>query len=367
MTENPRRLRQVMAWLVPLLGAVLVAGCGDASSHDEPDRDDTHDTRSPGDATPAPDTTGDDVAQTDGSAPEDTAPAGLGPPYPIVLAHGMAGFEHLANLEFVPYWYRIPEHLEALGETVHVTEVDPLNTSDVRGSQLLGQIELLLSQTGHEKVILVGHSQGGLDARWVAHHRPERVAAVLTIATPHGGSPVCDVVLGIVPDDRIHDLADALVNFFGQAFYDELGNESSLMAPTRLFTSEGIAEFNARITDQPGVAYYSVTGRSDKAASDEHCFVPDSPEFVDKYWEVVDPIAPELWFSESVVSSLSGEPSDGLVPVSSGKWGRFLGCIPADHMDEVGQLLGDRPGTGNSFDHLEFFAGLVTFLRAEGH
>ena len=41
---------------------------------------------------------------------------------------------------------------------------------------------------------------------------------------------------------------------------------------------------------------------------------------------------------------LSPEPNDGLVTVTSATWGTFLGCIPADHLDEVGQLLGDAPG-----------------------
>ena len=41
---------------------------------------------------------------------------------------------------------------------------------------------------------------------------------------------------------------------------------------------------------------------------------------------------------------------DGVVTVTSARHGTFLGCVPADHMDEVNQLVGDSPGLGNDFD-----------------
>ena len=59
-------------------------------------------------------------------------------------------------------------------------------------------------------------------------------------------------------------------------------------------------------------------------------------------------------------------PNNGLVRVTDARWGRFLGCVPADHFDEIGQLIGDRPGPGNSWRHLGFYADLVAFLRSEG-
>ena len=61
-------------------------------------------------------------------------------------------------------------------------------------------------------------------------------------------------------------------------------------------------------------------------------------------------------------------PNDGLVTVKSARWGRFLGCIPAAHLEEVGQPLGVAPGSVGDvkFDHLVFFRRLVAFLRAGG-
>ena len=38
---------------------------------------------------------------------------GPGGPHPIVLAHGMFGFEHLADLEGLDYYFNIEDELEA--------------------------------------------------------------------------------------------------------------------------------------------------------------------------------------------------------------------------------------------------------------
>ena len=56
---------------------------------------------------------------------------------------------------------------------------------------------------------------------------------------------------------------------------------------------------------------------------------------------------------------------DGLVTVDSAQWGTFLGCIPADHLDEVCQVAGESPGLGNDFDCLAFWSDLEQFLRAQ--
>jgi len=41
-------------------------------------------------------------------------------------------------------------------------------------------------------VNLIGHSQGGLDVRYVAAVRPDLVASVTTIGAPHQGAQVAD-------------------------------------------------------------------------------------------------------------------------------------------------------------------------------
>src|SRR5216110_2936751 len=110
--------------------------------------------------------------------------------YPIVLAHGAAGFDSLSGI--LDYWFGIPEDLAAGGAKVFVTEVSQFNTPEVRGEQLVAQLERIRAITGKAKVNLVGHSQGGFDVRYVAAVRPDLVASVTTIGTPHRGTQIAD-------------------------------------------------------------------------------------------------------------------------------------------------------------------------------
>lgn len=65
-------------------------------------------------------------------------------------------------------------------------------SSEQRGEALLAQIEDIVAQTGKGKVHLIGHSHGGLDVRYVAAVRPDLVASVTTVGTPHKGAELAD-------------------------------------------------------------------------------------------------------------------------------------------------------------------------------
>jgi triacylglycerol lipase len=309
-----------------------------------------------------------DASVADGADVED-ADAGLGPPYPIVLAHGFFGFEEFAGVEYVTYFFGVRDALAAEGEVlVYTPAVDPFNDSETRGAQLLAHVERILAETGHSRVNIVGHSQGGLDARYVAHARPDLVASVTTFATPHQGTPIADVVLGIVEDPRARDLADRLVQVIGAPLWDAAGEETSVFAALRQFSSEGVLAFNAEHTDAPGVAYYSVTGRTDFHRGGSDCMATDAPPFVTDLGSVLDPVDPLLDIPEQIIDGgIENDVNDGLVRARDARWGRFLGCVPADHLDEIGQILGDDPGLGNRFDHRAFHVALVAWLRAQGH
>ncbi len=346
------------------VAALLLAACG-------------------GGATPAD--AGDPIERDAGQTPADagrpitlpdagpTADAGaprLGPPYPIVLCHGFFGFDDFAGAGFLDYFYDVRATLAADGEAqVFTPEVDPFNDSATRGEELIAHVEAILQMTGHERVNLIGHSQGGLDARYVASVRPDLVASVTTYATPHRGSPVADVVLGILEDSRLRALADALVRLIGAPIWDAAGEETSVVRALEQLSSPGADAFNAAYPDAPSVAYYSLTGRTDLSGGGAACDATASPSFIARYARELDPVDPLLDLSEQIVDGGLGssDPNDGLVRVRDARWGRFLGCVPADHLDEVGQLLGDRPGFGNEFDYRQLFVDLVRFLRSEGY
>ena len=107
--------------------------------------------------------------------------------YPIVLAHGMFGFKSLLG-GAIDYWYQIPSDLQANGAKVYVTQVAALESSAVRGEQLLTQVKNILAITGAAKVNLMGHSHGGHSIRYVAAAIPTKVASVTAIGSPVKGA-----------------------------------------------------------------------------------------------------------------------------------------------------------------------------------
>ena len=65
--------------------------------------------------------------------------------YPIVLVHGLFGFDNIGPVE---YWYGIPSALRADGARVYVTQVSAANSTEVRGEQLLSQVQNILAISG---------------------------------------------------------------------------------------------------------------------------------------------------------------------------------------------------------------------------
>ncbi|MCU0656185.1 MAG: alpha/beta fold hydrolase [Polyangiaceae bacterium] len=292
-----------------------------------------------------------------------------GAPYPIVLAHGFFGFEEFAGVNFITYFYKVKERLDEEGEgEVFTPAVDPFNNSEVRAQMLLTQVEEVLKQTGRARVNLIGHSQGGLDARIVAHLRPDLVASVTTFATPHRGTKIADVALGLIQDERAQDLLDGLVKLAGIPLYDAAGQQTSLSQSMIQLSTAEMEKFNAVYVDQPGIVYQSLTGRSKNHLGGSYCQSPVEPEFVKKTKSRIDGLEPLLTVPGLILDGLdlTPEPHDGLVMVESARWGQFLGCVPADHFDEIGHLFGDKAGLVNDWDHLDFYVELVKLLRQKG-
>ena len=294
----------------------------------------------------------------------------LEPPYPIVLTHGFFGFNDFAGAGFVDYYWKLVDHLADDGELLVFTPaVDPFNDSTYRGEQLIAHVEEILASTGYPKVNLIGHSQGGLDARVVASLRPDLVASVTTIATPHQGTRIADIVLGLASSSSTQAIADALVQLIGAPLWDEVGEETSVVKSLEQLSEAGMAVFNEAYPDSPGVLYFSITGRTALHLGGNACQVAGSPPFITDFASTRDPVDPLLALTETVLSGYNPFaliPNDGLVVVDSAKWGTFLGCIPADHLDEVGHLFGTSPGLFNDWKYLAFYADLVAFLRTHG-
>ena len=111
--------------------------------------------------------------------------------YPIVLVHGWLGAPSYLDfgLKWFPgstsYWGGIVNALRSGSrgnKNVFVARVSPTGTNTSRGEELRRFVEEVTRKTGHSRVHLIGHSQGGPTSRYVAAVAPEMVASVTTVA-----------------------------------------------------------------------------------------------------------------------------------------------------------------------------------------
>lgn len=255
--------------------------------------------------------------------------------YPIVFAHGVFGFDRLGP---VGYWYGIPEDLRKHGATVFVTQVSPFNSSEVRGEQLLQQVEDILAVTGAEKVNLIGHSHGAHSVRYVAGVAPEWVASASTTGGANFGSEVVDLVYGIQQSRWVGPLFTPFMKTLTRAYTRLLDILHGTALPddpvATLYdlTTEGSAVFNARypegVPDSPceegdpvgrnGVYYYSWSGTKPFTS----------------YFDPVD-------YAFALTATVFDSPSDALVERCASHLGHVIrDDYPINHLDEVNHLFG---------------------------
>lgn len=285
-----------------------------------------------------------------------------GAPYPIILAHGMAGFERIGPLN---YFFNIAADLRARGEIVVESQVPPFDSSANRAAYLAHFVDDTLISTGACKVNIIAHSQGGLDARYLVSslHYGNRVGGVVTVSTPHRGSVVADVALGLVPGIS-YDIINAVL----QALWGVTSapGDASIQASLRQFVRENmIKNFNPANPNDPNVKYYSVAGRSAGRIASDECAgsLWDNSLRIDLLQPLMAVAAPI--FSLTSPNPLSPIVNDGLVTVESARWGKFLGCVPADHLDEVGQLGHLFPDPISGFNHKDLFRRIVAQLHSD--
>lgn len=270
--------------------------------------------------------------------------------YPTLLMHGLAGTESFVGI--LDYWYGIEPHLSGQGYTVWVRDVDPYQSTPVRAEQWRDHLDELLADGHHRHVNLLGHSQGGLDARYVTSLLDEdaRVVSVTTVSTPHRGTGVGDIATGVIDSSLVTELVvdgviDALMLFYGT------NNDQDIAAQMAQMSTQGMETFNNQVLDRSDVMYQSWAGRT--------CSALDLVCQWDNGGEIVTPL---FAVTHGVLVLMEGD-NDGLVGVESAKWGDYRGELSADHIDEIGQIAGS---TAPGFEHLDFYSEVFSDLSKRG-
>jgi triacylglycerol lipase len=229
-----------------------------------------------------------------------------------VLVHGIGGFATFGSVE---YFNGIPGHLRAQGFQVLVPTLSMVHSVAHRAGELRDQV-LRAFPDSRIKVNLIAHSMGGLDARYAIAKLglDSRVASLITIGTPHRGTPMADAssVLGM----------KVLALVAGTVGLD--------LAGVKWMTAASAERFNREIEDADGVYYGSVVGRATRSLR--------------------GPLRRYL--------DLRAGDNDGLVPVDSQRWGELIAEVDADHWQQIGWMGG--------FDTAGMYVDLVDQLVERG-
>lgn len=251
--------------------------------------------------------------------------------YPILLIHGTA-FRDWRGTGL--YWGRIPRALEDHGARLFYGGQDGWATVEENGAALARRAEEILTRTGAEKIHLIAHSKGGLEARYLISSLgfAPRTASLTTICTPHRGSKAAAEWLR---RERAFRTAGRAMEGFWRARGDR---DPDFSAAVSALTPQAMERFNRENPDSPLVYYQSWGARLE-----------------DPGWDPMDRL--QLWLTKA------DAPTDGLVSPDSAVWGHWRGTLEGvSHQDGVGGRRRKRPG----FDAGAFYIRLVQELAEMG-
>ena len=185
-----------------------------------------------------------------------------------------------------------------------------------------------LEKSDARRLVLIGHSMGGLDSRLVAARMDpgRRIKAVVSLGTPHRGSPLADA---------------ALAGKGALAAYAKLRGWRPALAD---LSRAGAARFNDAVRDRPDVRYVSYAGIRPAA---------ETPLWARRF--------------QRLIAAEDGD-NDGQVSVASARWGDFRRTVRADHWELIGWNLGlARPAVARPYPHIELLkAAVLDGLGAAG-
>ncbi|TFK93287.1 alpha/beta-hydrolase [Polyporus arcularius HHB13444] len=318
------------------------------------------------------------------------------PRYPIVLCHGLYGFDVRGPSAFPilqqHYWSNVLNVLrKKVGAEVLVTGVPSTGSVSSRAENL---DKFLRDKAPARGVNFLAHSMGGLDCRHlITHLKPQDYTplSLTTIATPHRGSPFMDwcsqyIGLGSYKEDpskprpansesspepqaerpseqkRTSSMKSLLsITSLPSSFTTLLISLLDSPAYGNLTSTYLNTIFNPNTPDDPSVKYFSVAGRTSSMNIWHPLWLPKM--VLDGFEERERSRLREQGHPIADMDSQWG--NDGLVTVQSARWGEFLGVLEGcDHWELRGARgldvdLPTIPGT-DSWN----FADWGKFVRA---
>lgn len=230
--------------------------------------------------------------------------------YPIFLCHGFGAIGALVKPS--------PLHdpcmlMREHGIVAFAPNVVPYASIETRAKNWVRLIRQVCDEHGFEKVNVVAHSMGGLDMRHALCHLDisDRIASLTTVATPHRGTYLADLVLK-TPEILTERLSE-VVDWFGNNVYPK--EKSNAIGSVEQLTQGYIKDcFNKETPDNPEVPIFSYAASVGKGTN--------------------YPLNPIFKFQNSQIYEHEGE-NDSFVSIESAKWGTYLGSVNLSHLNQI--------------------------------
>ncbi len=257
--------------------------------------------------------------------------------YPLFMVHG-AGFK---DLRYFNYWGRIPGELKRHGATIYYGNQEAWATIEDNAEFLKERVLEIIQNTGCEKVNIIAHSKGGLDARYMISMlgMSNYVASLTTFATPHRGSKLIDI---------IYKLPKPIFNMIGKGlnrYFRLLGDKKpDIFTATEQLSNNFCEKFNKQVKNAEGVYYQSYATVMNNIFSDYILTIP------------------------YLMLRLTEGKNDGLVSIESSKWGEFKGVLSTKHSRGIshGDIIDLRRNDYEGFDAREKYVEIVSELKNMG-
>ncbi len=177
--------------------------------------------------------------------------------FPIVLAHGMGATTEILGI--VDYWWGIEEALEDAGAEVYTTSVNAMDSTVNKAEAFNQQYRQILKESGASKANIIGHSHGTIYTRYAITNlglaKEEKVASYTSLAGPHQGSSIADLIMYNLDKDLIDALGGSLDFVYAFVFGDD--DPNSVRNGYDLCTDYMTHAFNPNTPNMSGVYYQS--------------------------------------------------------------------------------------------------------------
>ena len=257
--------------------------------------------------------------------------------YPILLVHGI----FWRDWKLFNYWGRIPSELIKNGATVYYGNQQSAAPMELCAKELKTQILNILAKENCEKVNIIAHSKGGLDARYAISclNLENYVGSLTTICTPHQGSILVDQLLKITPKKIVLAIAKKY-----DLAYKKLGDtDPDFLSGIYDLTTKSCMEFNQKVINKESVLYQSVASKM------KSMFGAGFP----------------LNIGYVMIHHSEGE-NDGFVSIESSKWGDYLGCFSPNKKNGIshGDMIDLTRKNIREFDVCECYVAIVKGLKS---